>query len=239
MDEEEAAQQHINISVFTPILYLVVLLTCFVAFSVIYRKRKVKNLTNAEQIFDENYSLTIYNTLKQQYNDPDLPKDQKPHEKVMKAALLKRAVEAIRRSLRLKESEPVYKNLYQNGLIGDDLFQQFNIQVKFQELEIKEIAQDCEVYKKNWSQLFFKVAQEICFNEALRRRLFAMDDRAKDLAELWQGYVNKSENDANKTNAIEEKINSKLNASDDSTMAATSDSKVADSKPSKKNKKKN
>lgn len=228
MDEEEAPQ-HINISVFTPILYLIVLLTCFVIFSVIYRQRKVKNLSQAEQIFDENYSLIIYNSLKEQYNDPQLSKDQKPHEKVMKAALLKRAVEAIRRSLRLKESEPVYKNLYQNGLIGDDLFQQFNIQVKFQELEVKEIVQECEVYKKNWSQLFFKVAQEICFNEALRRRLFAINERAKDLAVLWDDYVEKSENIAGI-----EKVGSKV----DSASAITSDSQTTESKATKKNKKK-
>lgn len=190
--EEEKVQQQINISVFTPIIYLGLVLTCFIVFSVIYRRRKVNQLAKVVPIFGENYNSEIYSFLKEKYTDPNVAKEEKPHEKVMKAALLRKGVEAIRRSLRLKEAEPVYKHLYENGLIGDDIFQQFNIQVKFQELEIKEIVQDCEGYKKNWSQLFFKVAQEICFNEALRRRLNAMDNRTEDLAKFWELEVEKS-----------------------------------------------
>lgn len=198
--DEEKIQPQVNISVFTPIIYLGLVLTCFIAFSIIYRRRKVNQFTKVVPIFGENYNSEIYSFLKEKYTDPDVPKEEKPHEKVMKAALLRKGVEAIRRSLRLKEAEPVYKQLYQNGLIGDDVFQQFNIQVKFQELEIKEIVQDCEGYKKNWSQLFFKVAQEICFNEALRRRLNAIDGRAEDLAKLWELQVEKSM--SNSTSAI-------------------------------------
>ena len=66
----------------------------------------------------------------------------------MKAALLRRAVEAIRRSMKLKENEPVFNKLYQNGLIGDDIFKQYQIQIKFQELELKDIVTECETYKK-------------------------------------------------------------------------------------------
>ncbi|CAH6718560.1 translocation protein Sec66p [[Candida] jaroonii] len=196
MDEEDIPKTA-NISVFTPIIYLIILLSCFIAFSIIYRRRTVRNLQKIDPIFEENYPLIMYSILKDQYNDPNLSKEQKPHEKVMKAALLRRGVEAIRRSLKLKESESVYKSLYENGLIGDDIFKQYNIQVKFQELEIQEIARDCELYKKGWTANFFKVAQEVCFNEALRRRILIIEDRAKDLSDTWEYYeqeVEKIEN---------------------------------------------
>lgn len=192
--DSERTQDQINISVFTPIIYLIILLSCFIAFSIVYRRRRVKNLARVVPIFGENYPAEMYTWLKNQYTDESIPKDKKPHEKVMKAALLRKGVEAIRRSLRMKEAEPAYKTLYQNGMIGDDLFQQFTVQLKYQELEIQEIVVECETFKKNWSQLFFKVAQEICFNEALRRRLNAMTSRSEDLTKVWEYYVKKSEN---------------------------------------------
>ena len=183
--EEEIVKQQVKISVFTPIIYVVILLSIFYTFTVYYRRNRVKNLAEAEPIFPENYNASIYQFLKQQYLS-DAPKEQKPHEKVMKAALLRRAVEAIRRSMKLKENEPIFNKLYQEGLIGDDIFKQFELLTKFQELELNDIIQETQRYKKDWVKTFFPVAQEICFNEALRRRLYAMDVRSVDLTNLWE-----------------------------------------------------
>jgi len=175
----------VKISIFTPLIYVGVVLSIFVVFSIFYRRRRLAKFQQIEPIFKDNYNAILYQQLKSQYTDPDLPKDQKPHEKVMKAALLRRGVEAIRRSMKLKENEPVFNKLYQNGLIGDDMFKQLEFEIKFQELELREIVAETEQYKKGWSQTFFPLAQEICFNEALRRRLNAVDDRAEKLSELW------------------------------------------------------
>ncbi|KAI5967856.1 sec66 [Candida margitis] len=175
----------VKISIFTPLIYVGVVLTIFVVFSIFYRRHRLAKFQQVEPIFKENYNAILYQQLKSQCNDPDLPKDQKPHEKVMKAALLRRGVEAIRRSMKLKENEPVFNKLYQNGSIGDDMFKQLEFEVKFQELELRDIVAEAEQYKKGWSQTFFPLAQEICFNEALRRRLNAVDDRAGKLSELW------------------------------------------------------
>lgn len=195
--DEEPVQEQIKISVFTPLIYVAVLLGAFVAFSIFYRRNKIQKLAQVEPIFQENYPASIYTMLKQKYVDADLPKEKKPHEKVMKAALLRRGVEAIRRSLKLKESEAVFNRLYQEGLIGDDVYRQFEFQAKFQEIEIKQIVQECEGFKKGWSQSFFPVAQEICFNEALRRRLSAMSERGDSLAEVWGYQVERIEKEAN------------------------------------------
>lgn len=192
MDESEPITQ-IKVSIYTPLIYVGVLLSAFAVFSVLYRRNKISKLAQVEPLFGENHLLTLYGFLKDQYTNPDASKDQKPHEKVMKAALLRRAVEAIRRSLKLKENEPVFTKLYQDGLIGDEVFQNFALQAKFQELELKEIVAEVEGFKQGWSATFFPVAQEICFNEALRRRLNAMDERSKTLSMLWGHYVEKSE----------------------------------------------
>ncbi|EGW35620.1 uncharacterized protein SPAPADRAFT_58834 [Spathaspora passalidarum NRRL Y-27907] len=195
MAEETAIPEPeiIKISVFTPLIYVGVVLSVFVAFSIIYRRRRLNTLRQTEPLFKENYNAILYQNLKEQYHNQNIPKDQRPHEKVLKAALLRRAVEAIRRSMKLKECESIFNKLYQNGLIGDEIFKQYEIQLKFQELELKEIVQECESYKKGWVQTFFPVAQEICFNEALRRRLKAMEGREEALAELWQCFVEKTE----------------------------------------------
>lgn len=190
---EPVIEEVINISVFTPIIYLTLLVGVFLTFSFIYKRRRLEKLTTFEPIFPENEAANLYEFLKEQYTSDDVPKENRPHEKVMKAALLRRACEAIRRSMKLKENEPVFNKLYQDGLIGDDMLKQYEIQVKFQEIELKEIVAECESYKKGWVQTFFPTAQEICFNEALRRRLYAMDDRSKTLSQLWQYHVEKSE----------------------------------------------
>ncbi|KAI3406660.2 sec66 [Candida oxycetoniae] len=184
-ETEKPIPEAVKMSVFTPLIYVGVVLTAFMIFSIWYRKKRVDKFKEVKPIFKENSNALIYQELKSQYTDPNLAKDKKPHEKVMKAALLRRAAEAIRRSMKLKENEPIFHKLYQNGLIGDDMFKQLEFQIKFQEIELKDIVVECESYKKGWSQTFFPLAQEICFNEALRRRMNAMDERFENLSQLW------------------------------------------------------
>jgi len=190
---EKIAEEQIKISIYTPLIYVAIILGIFITFSIIYRRNRLKKLANIEPIFPENQTAKLYESLKQVASDPNVPKDQKPHDKVLKAALLRRAAEAIRRSMKLKENEPTFNKLYEDGLIGDDIYKQFEVQAKFQELELKEIVAECETFKKGWVQTFFPVAQEICFNEALRRRLNSMDERSKEFAQLWEYYVDQTE----------------------------------------------
>ncbi|CAI5759400.1 unnamed protein product [Candida verbasci] len=186
MDEQpETTQENIPISIITPLIYVGVTLSLFILFSIIYRRKRVENLSHMQPIFKTNYNSEIYNELKAKNDDPSIKKENKVHEKVLKAALLRKAVESIRRSMKLKEFESSFNKLYQLGLIGDDFYKQYEIQIKYQELEIKEIVQEVESYKKGWVQTFFPLAQEICFNEALRRRLKATDERSEVLTELW------------------------------------------------------
>ncbi|KAG2735661.1 hypothetical protein G9P44_001875 [Scheffersomyces stipitis] len=190
---EPPVTEQIRISVFTPLIYVAILLGVFIVFSIRYRRNRLNKLVSIEPIFPDNQPAKIYESLKQSAADPNVAKENKPHDKVLKAALLRRGAEAIRRSMKLKENEPIFNKLYEDGLIGDDVYKQFQIQAKLQEIELKEIVQECETYKKGWVQTFFPTVQEICFNEALRRRLSAIDSRSEEYAKLWEYLVDQSE----------------------------------------------
>lgn len=182
---DDTKEQVLRISIYTPLVYVAVMITAFTVFSVLYRRHRLHKLMSVEPLFGHNYTADMYAVTKDKYLDKLLPKDQRPPEKAVKAALLRRAVEAIRRSLKLKENEAVFSKLYQDGLIGDDLFKQFALQGKIQELELKDIVLECQLFSKDWPETFFPVAQEICYNEALRRRLLAFDGRSDDYATIW------------------------------------------------------
>ncbi|KAM9911884.1 hypothetical protein OXX69_003096 [Metschnikowia pulcherrima] len=198
MAEEEKVEQVLRISVYTPLVYVGVMVTAFAIFSVLYRRHRLRKLIGVEPLFAHNHALDLYTAVKDKYYDKSAPKDERPPEKAVKAALLRRAVEAIRRSLKLKENEVVFNRLYQEGLIGDDVFQQFVLQNKVQQAELSDIVQESRQFSAQWPEAFFPVAQEICFNEALRRRLNAMDDRSESLLAMWNYYVDKADNAAKK-----------------------------------------
>lgn len=198
MAEEEKVEQVLRISVYTPLVYVGVMVTAFAIFSVLYRRHRLRKLIGVEPLFSHNHALDLYTAVKDKYYDKLAPKDERPPEKAVKAALLRRAVEAIRRSLKLKENEVVFNRLYQEGLIGDDVFQQFVLQNKVQQAELSDIVQESRQFSAQWPEAFFPVAQEICFNEALRRRLNAMDDRSESLLAMWNYYVDKADDAAKK-----------------------------------------
>lgn len=50
---------------------------------------------------------------------------------------------------------------------------------------------ETELYKKGWIQKFVPLLQEICFNEALRRRYNAIEDRKLALLDKWGITVDK------------------------------------------------
>lgn len=167
-----------NVSIVTPVVYVTVLLITFVIFSILYRRRELSKLQNMRPVFNENVSKEMYEELKAQ-DDP------KVNDKVLKAALIRRGGEAIRRMFKLKETEPFVNQLYMKGYIGDDDHERFKIQSKLQELEMNELAQEAESYKKGWAQTFFPVCQESMLNEALRRRVNAFDDRKEKFSKEW------------------------------------------------------
>lgn len=177
MAEEEPVIEISKISVFTPLIYVTVVITALVIFSINYRKNKLNALYQRKPFFPRNLQKDLYFQLRD--SDP------KPNDKVLKAALLRRGAESIRRTIKLKEVQPYITALYQKGSIGDDLWERYQTATKLEELEVQEIVMETEKYKKGWVPKFVPLLQEICFNEALRRRYNAIEDRKLNLLEQW------------------------------------------------------
>ncbi|QPG75709.1 hypothetical protein FOA43_003068 [Brettanomyces nanus] len=141
-------------------------------------RRKIDKLQSMKPLFYENRPKEMYIQLKNQ-TEP------KVNSKVLKAALIRRGSEAIRRMFKLKECEPYFNILYMKGYIGDEDHERLKIQKKLQELELTQLAMEAESFKKGWAQTFFPVCQETTMNEALRRRIKSIDDRKDQHSKQW------------------------------------------------------
>jgi translocation protein SEC66 len=69
-------------------------------------------------------------------------------ESVLKAALLRRAIEDIRRVLALRSQKQALSTLLQRGSIGDDLWQRFSRAEKEMEEEVKDVVAEVSLTKQ-------------------------------------------------------------------------------------------
>lgn len=180
---EETAETIVKISIRTPIIYLTILVATLVIFSVFHRRSKVNSLRllTTESLFEPAYPATPNVPLPTPDSTPavlytDLA-SLEAHEKLLKTALVDRAAESLRRIVKLKETEQSVLMLYTRGLIGDDSFKRYQLQVKLQDAEMQEIAMAAESFKQGWSKTIFASAQEVMMNLALRRRVAGATDR--------------------------------------------------------------
>ncbi|CAG62589.1 uncharacterized protein GVI51_M06083 [Nakaseomyces glabratus] len=178
---EEPQVEMKAVSFYTPLLYVSLLVISLFIFASQYRKNKIKKISELPSIFDESDAKDLYmDLLKLQKSG-----DKKIHEKVLKAGLLNRCAEAIRRSLKLKEMAPQVEILYKNGSIGDDYWQRYQTEVKLVDVEFKECIQESERLQPGWVPTFVPLAREICLNQALSRRYNAIATRREVCIEEW------------------------------------------------------
>lgn len=186
----------VSISMKTPLLYLGVLIFTLVVFSIYHRRSKIRSLQKltSSSLFKPAYEVdesqltedsmiaptpTTDSTPALLYNDLKLLQS---HDKMLKCSLVERAAESMRRIIKLKETEASVLLLYTRGLIGDESFKRFKLQAKLQDAEMMEVAKEAESYKQGWSRIIFANAQEVMMNQALRRRVAAVNTR-KDVVE--------------------------------------------------------
>lgn len=79
--------------------------------------------------------------------DPeDVSSDEKKLKKVpdtvLRAALLKRAVEDIQRIVQLRQGKPALQTLLQRGSVGDELWQRFQRAEQEMEEEVKDVVEE-------------------------------------------------------------------------------------------------
>ena len=108
------------VSLIAPLSYIVVLVGSLGIFSSLYRKRKAAKAASLEPWFPPHTARDIYLSLLHLEGSKAVP------DSVLKAALVMRAKEDIRRLMALRQSKNSLQVLLQKGCVGDDLWTRFS-----------------------------------------------------------------------------------------------------------------
>ncbi|KAJ5577823.1 Pre protein translocase subunit Sec66-domain-containing protein [Penicillium hispanicum] len=178
------------LSLAVPLAYLGILIGSLATFSSLYRKRKAQKAASLEPWFPAHLQRDIYFSLLHLDPSASQPEKKTPAipESVLKAALLRRATEDIRRVLALRNQKQALSMLLQRGSVGDDLWQRFMRAEKEMEEEVKDVVSEANAYAPNWGQTIFQSANEMMNNDLYRRR---MAEQQGKLAEERQWWDNK------------------------------------------------
>ncbi|KAL8699079.1 MAG: hypothetical protein Q9201_006209 [Fulgogasparrea decipioides] len=173
------------VSLTIPAAYLSVLVGSLATFSSLYRKRKAAQSAALEPWFGPHLQRDIYLSLL--HLEPEPGKDKSPTvpDGVLKAALLQRATEDIKRILEIRNSKQALSNLLQRGSVGDDLWQRFLRAEKEIEAELRDVVQEANALQADWGQTIFQSANEIHHNAILREKLNAIQAQGRADREWW------------------------------------------------------
>lgn len=137
-----------------PVAYLTILIGSLATFSSLYRKRKLANAASLEPWFPPHLQRNIYLSLL--HLDPSDPSStpadadkslSKVPDSILKAALLRRAVEDIHRIVQIRNAKPALQGLLQRGSVGDELWQRFQRAEKEIEEEVKDVVSEVDTSK--------------------------------------------------------------------------------------------
>lgn len=150
------------VSLTIPFAYLGILIGSLATFSSLYRKRKagaslpfrrkrislcladsvLAKSSTLEPWFGPNVQRDIYLSLLHLEPEPGKEKLPAVPDGVLKAALLHRAVEDIRRILEVRNAKQALSNLLQRGSVADDLWQRFLRAEKEIEAELRDVVEE-------------------------------------------------------------------------------------------------
>ncbi|KAH8885171.1 pre protein translocase subunit Sec66 [Thozetella sp. PMI_491] len=164
-----------------PFAYLVVLSGALMTFSTIYRKRKAAQSANLAPWFGPHLQRNVYLSLLHME-----PKDGKIPDSVIRAALMRRAVENIHRIIQIRNAKAACSSLLQRGSVGDDLWQRFQRAEKEMEEEIRDTIMEANALAPNWGNSIFQSANEIAANTMFRKRVDEIQDQVVAEKEWWQ-----------------------------------------------------
>jgi translocation protein SEC66 len=142
-----------------PFAYIAVLVGSLITFSSVYRKRKAgqefklraialllticaaKSATLAPW-FPPHMQRNIYLSLLHEEPADGQEKAPKVPESLLRAALLRRAVEDIHRIIQIRSAKQACSTLLQRGSVGDDLWQRFQRAEKEMEEELRDVVME-------------------------------------------------------------------------------------------------
>ncbi|KAI2468030.1 Sec62/63 complex, subunit Sec66 [Annulohypoxylon bovei var. microspora] len=174
------------LSLALPFAYITVLGGSLYTFSTIYRKRKASQSANLEPWFQPHLQRNIYLTLLHMEPEAGQEKAPKVPDSVIRAALLRRAVEDIRRIIQIRTSKQALNTLLQRGSVGEDLNQRFTRAEKEIEEELRDVMTEANALAPGWGQTIFQSANEITANTMLRTKLDEIEERAGADKEWWE-----------------------------------------------------
>lgn len=169
-----------------PFAYIIVLGGALMTFSTIYRKRKASQNANLAPWFGPHLQRNIYLSLLHLNPEDGAEKSPKIPDSVLRAALLRRAVEDIRRLIQIKSAKQACSSLLQRGSVGDDLWQRFQRAEKEMEEELRDVVQEANALAPNWGSSIFQSAHEITANTAIRGQLEELLAQADSEREWWE-----------------------------------------------------
>ncbi|KAL4996543.1 Pre protein translocase subunit Sec66-domain-containing protein [Aspergillus recurvatus] len=174
------------VTLVVPFAYLSVLIGSLATFSSLYRKRKARKATSLEPWFPPHLQRDIYFSLL--HLDPPASSEKKVAvpESVLKAALLRRAQEDIRRVMTLRSQKQALSVLLQRGSVGDDLWQRFLRAEKEMEDEVRDVVTEANAYAPNWGQVIFQSANEMVNNAIVRERLEKHQKKLDEEKAWWE-----------------------------------------------------
>ncbi|OJI97757.1 hypothetical protein ASPVEDRAFT_37187 [Aspergillus versicolor CBS 583.65] len=177
------------VTLVVPFAYLSVLIGSLATFSSLYRKRKARKATSLEPWFPPHLQRDIYFSLlhlePSASTSKEKEKEKKIPESVLKAALLRRACEDIRRVMALRSQKQALSMLLQRGSVGDDLWQRFLRAEKEMEDEVRDVVNEANAYAPNWGQTIFQSANEMVNNAIVRERLEKHQNKLAEEKAWW------------------------------------------------------
>ncbi|KAJ1331141.1 translocation protein SEC66 [Microdochium nivale] len=174
------------LSLVLPLAYMSVLGASLYTFSTIYRKRIASRSASLEPWFGQHLSRNIYLSLLHLDPEDGQEKGPKVPESVIRAALLRRAVEDIQRIIQIRTSKQALNGLLQRGSIGDDLAQRFARAEKEVEEELKDVVAEANALYPGWGQIIFQSANEINARAALTDKLNEIEAKTQSETEWWE-----------------------------------------------------
>ncbi|KAF7594268.1 translocation protein S66 [Aspergillus hancockii] len=211
------------LSLAVPFAYLGVLIGSLATFSSLYRKRKAQKAYSLEAWFPAHLQRDIYFSLLH-IDPPASTKEKKAvavPESVLKAALLRRAEEDIKRVLALRSQKQALAVLLQRGSVGDDLWQRFQRAEKEMEDEVRDVVSEANAYAPGWGQTIFQSANEMMNNTLFRERIAEQQAKLDEERKWWE----------QKRASIKEGFMKELDAEDATASSSTAPAQKTDPAP--------
>lgn len=164
-----------RISILTPLAYIFVMVTSIIVFSVVYRRRKVLQLSNLKPVYDISFARDNYFYVKdlydQQKEEKKLPIDKRVPLSVVHSALTRWAENDIRQIIKMKQNKEILTQMHQRGFIADSTYTKFVTSEKALELEVQDIVAEAESIQEGLGQQLFALVTDISQSDGLRVRM--------------------------------------------------------------------